>query len=972
MNKFIIKSLLLLVVLFPKNELLAQEYPFDLPVGFKAKMSINTNNKEEYNNLQLGTNIHGFTSSEERAYFLQANPITVRFPHGLYSNWYDWEQDKARVFGTETFAYDHASGPRTKTIDHLSTIQLMDNSNIIVGIEGLNTLNNARIDLEGEGYDMIWTFNMSADGTDMNNGSPVSVARYKDLIERGFQVKVVEMGNENFYPGQRSSIIPNTQDYISRAKSMSAALKAEDPNIKVSIPLLRRENSANPLWNQDLTQDISYFDAITIHTYVGSNPDDETTSDEAYSTALTAREVLRKTIDDYPMQVAPNKPIWLSEWGVKSGGPNAVSALGMADCYIFMSENSDVYERANWFSDNGKLNSFVVWHDVDVNGTLRPRIKYPLERTAFGSTYQVIRSVFQNSTLLQSTMDAPQLIDNVDAISARAVEKDGVITLFVLNLTDKEVPFDFDIDGIKNNKSFTHKAVSYSTMDEEVSIPIDTEILSLIKKGEGDITLPKFSINTIVLDGDLSPLRFKNLQNNQEILRGSDLQVEAIAEDDYTEVSLFVNNTDLGKLNEAPFVWNSHDILGSIMEDSYTLQLVAMNTDGEEFSEEIIIYTSAQWPYSNDNKPHSLTEKVEFEHYDYGGQGVAYFDRTELNTSSYRSDEFVDLSSDGTVIRDIKANEWLEFTVDVEQAGYYDVKVNHQTRRFPEFEQITLTLPKTGLTLLENIILTNTGSGTFLNENIGKVQLGNGIHLLRFHLLNYGFDLDYFEFNLSSISHTITFNDGTNFVNVLTNEDGNFTLPNNPVNATKEFVEWQTADGQVFDASTIVTDDIEVFAQWKIKTFALSIISDNGAVTISPEQDEYEINTEVILTAFSAEGYEFESWTGGYVGSENPLSITISSDAQITANYNTATAIKVHISSILSIGPNPTSGSFTIQLIQPEEAQYKIYTASGQLIEAGHFINKTTVDINSNTKGILLLEIITSRGKEVQKILLTN
>lgn len=79
---------------------------------------------------------------------------------------------------------------------------------------------------------------------------------------------------------------------------MSAALKAKDPNIRVSVPLLRRSSWANPSWNTDLTEDQSYFDAVTVHTYIGSDPDNTNNSDEAYGTALTARKHLLSSITD--------------------------------------------------------------------------------------------------------------------------------------------------------------------------------------------------------------------------------------------------------------------------------------------------------------------------------------------------------------------------------------------------------------------------------------------------------------------------------------------------------------------------------------------------------------------------------------------------------------------------------------------------------------------------------------------------
>ena len=481
---------------------LAQDYPFNLPSKMEATINITSSNTEVFNNLLLGTNTHHFSTTKEKDLINKLKPITIRFPHGLWANWYDWRRDVSRLFGEESFEYEQGINKtiKTKTPDLLANIKIFDTNNIKVGIDGLTGLNTTRKSQTGKGFDMMWTFNMSADGTDFNNGSPETVARYNDLISRGFEVKVVELGNENFYPGQRSSIIPNAEDYIARAKSMSVALKAKDPNIKVSVPLLRRDSWANPNWNEDLTEDLSYFDAVTVHTYVGSDPDDANNSDEAFGTALTARKFLGNSIYDYAHKVAPNKPIWLTEWGVKSGGPNAVSVLGMADCYIFLSENQDVFERANWFSVNGKLNSHYVWETyISPSGVERPRIKYPLEKTLFGSGYEIIRQAFENTTLIESNMQVANLVEGVKAVNARVLTKEGKIYVFVVNQSNQNIPFNVNIDGLAYSDLAVHKAISFSTMDEERAMGIDVDPLTLISEGNEGITLPKFSINIIEL-----------------------------------------------------------------------------------------------------------------------------------------------------------------------------------------------------------------------------------------------------------------------------------------------------------------------------------------------------------------------------------------------------------------------------------------------------------------------------------------
>ncbi|HKK80748.1 MAG TPA: hypothetical protein VJ909_00785, partial [Prolixibacteraceae bacterium] len=625
---------------------MTQTYPFSLPENITATLNVNTQEEEVFNNLLLGTNIHDLAKSEGQEMVRDFDPVTIRFPHGLFANWYDWEQDKARVYGEEKVTYTRSDGSkRTVEISFLSAIKIMDKANLYVGIDELNALDEERRTKRGEGYDMMWTFNMSADGSDFSNGSPVSVARYKDLVARGFQVKAIEMGNENFYAGQRSSIIPNHSDYIARARSMYAALKALDPELKLSVPLERKSNPANVGWNTDLTKDgTDYFDAVSVHTYVGYDPDDNSNSNEAYSVALTAREVLRKTVDDYSKVVAPDKPIWLTEWGVRSGGPNAVSALGMADCYMFMSENQDTYERANWFSVNGKLNSHLVWETV--NG--RQVIKQPMEKTSYGSTYEIVRSVYENSIMLGSEMDVPKLDGVVNAVNARAVKKDGKTIIFVLNLTNQEVPFIVNIDGERYFGDFEHNTFAFSSMSDEITLPYHADPMSLQTKGKGNIFLPGYSMNTIVLEDDnVLLLDFANIKDNDEIDRSSNLTVEANVGSEFEEVSLYVNDTLLSALTAAPYTWSSFPQLNNLTAPSYNLKLVGKTQSDELVERMITISTPEQWAYSQGFIPHPIPGRIEVEAYDYGGENISYYDKSGQNTGYlYRGEDKVDLSND--------------------------------------------------------------------------------------------------------------------------------------------------------------------------------------------------------------------------------------------------------------------------------------------------------------------------------------
>lgn len=79
--------------------------------------------------------------------------------------------------------------------------------------------------------------------------------------------------------------------------------------------------------------------------------------------------------------------------------------------------------------------------------------------------------------------------------------------------------------------------------------------------------------------------------------------------------------------------------------------------------------------------PWSVVEPVQCEDFDRGGQGVAYNDSTPINEGRrYRLDENVDVARDELADNNhavgwTRAGEWLEYTIQVPQAGTYDLEV---------------------------------------------------------------------------------------------------------------------------------------------------------------------------------------------------------------------------------------------------------------------------------------------------------
>ena len=465
---------LLVCVLLYNPKVSSQEYPFELPNTITSTINIETTKTQVFNNKLLGYNIEGFNSSLEKSFIKLVDPVTIRFPHGLWANFYEWETD-----GYQQDEWDHGS--------HQAALDVYD-AKVKGHIGSIATLNNEKKAIaNGKGYDMMWTYSVNFDD------GPSSVARAKKDIGLGLEVKAIELGNEHFWKTQRSQRTATAADYLREASAISAALKSEFPNIKLSIPLGWRRNQGG--YNATIIGNGNYFDAITVHKYLGADPDIPGESDKAYSSLLTAKLELAEDVNWVRNNYAPDKPVWLTEWGVSAGtSVHGGACLGMADAYLYMSENQQIFERANWFSFNRVLNAMVV-----VGANRQP--VYPLKQRGYLSTYNILKDVFRDAIMLKTTVTSSTQLTtargSVNAVNARATVKDGKTTVVAINLTNKPVEFELKLDNITYTGNFKHDALIFNDLGVVEPIDFYADALTPVKEGSGTIMLPPLSISKI-------------------------------------------------------------------------------------------------------------------------------------------------------------------------------------------------------------------------------------------------------------------------------------------------------------------------------------------------------------------------------------------------------------------------------------------------------------------------------------------
>ncbi len=163
----------------------------------------------------------------------------------------------------------------------------------------------------------------------------------------------------------------------------------------------------------------------------------------------------------------------------------------------------------------------------------------------------------------------------------------------------------------------------------------------------------------------------------------SDVTLQATAEDPdglLSRVVFYAGDAVLAVDDAAPF----EVTLGPVPEGCYTLRAKAIdNLGGEAWSADaqLTVGSCGQAPYTL--LPARIPGTLQAEHYDLGGEGIAYHDLDDSNAGNalgndFRTDEAVDIdyalgSEQGYFVRDFEAGEWLAYQVDILASGAFNI-----------------------------------------------------------------------------------------------------------------------------------------------------------------------------------------------------------------------------------------------------------------------------------------------------------
>lgn len=172
-----------------------------------------------------------------------------------------------------------------------------------------------------------------------------------------------------------------------------------------------------------------------------------------------------------------------------------------------------------------------------------------------------------------------------------------------------------------------------------------------------------------------------------------------------------------------------------------------------ELSNVASVVVGAQLPYQGNivSIPSQVIEPGHYDYYEGGvGQNISYFDVSTVNEAgTFRNPEYVDAgptSGEGNTVAYINEGEWLEYTVNIEQAGTYNLSFRYASGVAAGGGPFHIEVD--GNTVASNITVGFTGSNwnVWATKTVNGVILPAGKHVIRLVFDKPGFNIGKISF----------------------------------------------------------------------------------------------------------------------------------------------------------------------------------------------------------------------------------
>lgn len=341
-----------------------------------------------------------------------------------------------------------------------------------------------------------------------------------------------------------------------------------------------------------------------------------------------------------------------------------------------------------------------------------------------------------------------------------------------------------------------------------------------------------------------------------------------------SSIAFYDGDSLLSTMNQGPYTFTAGN-LGIGNHDFY-----ARVYDGANFNitNLVTVRVGEQLPYSGN--PFAIPGTFDAAHYDIyeggSGNGISYLDLSRGNNGDFRTNEDVDASSDaneGDMVGWTASGEWLEYTIDVQQAGNYNLDFRYACGNNAGGGPISIysdgELVKSGIS-----ISYSGGWSNWTTRAVNDVPLKLGEQVLRVFFENGEVNIGRLTWtNSSALNYSQPVADaGSNQVVVLpqSNATLNGSASYDPNSGTLNY-NWEQIYGPSvlqFSNNTVAQPNISTLVAGVYK---LKLTVDNG--TYSDHDFVYVISSTNANAAPKVSFFSPENNSSFFAGEDVPLSI---------------------------------------------------------------------------------------------------
>ena len=454
------------------------------PVSDTLRLEIDTHKtvplrKELYGfNTNMMSGDYGYLDKDFVALTKVLQPKTLRFPGGTVGNFYHW-----KIAGFLENEMASTLSPKLNKRNKGNYVKLQRRRDGKIAFDDFMQLCK-ELDITPIVVVNLWT------------GSPEESAGWVHYAKtKGYHVEHWELGNEYYLPHYINKY-PSVGTYIARAKEHAKAMKAVNPDIKVSVcatPVAFHKggwliNKYQRKWDEGLatatsSTTSSWYDAYTVHVYAYKavrKKDIEEMRGYLFGWIhFGVEEAL-----DYYEKLFPNKEMWVTEWNIANPANRVANtqlhAMYVGDFFLKMLSIPNI-TQANFHVITGPGKGFPVFSPItpitpgtfwkyggepesDFGSTIRRTVYYSFQLIgeAFALADTQFALVIQNSPLLEGQLEYEA--QQMQGIQAQAVGNTERLFILVSNRTGDEHTPQLVIDGKQFKGEVTYRYVASESL----------------------------------------------------------------------------------------------------------------------------------------------------------------------------------------------------------------------------------------------------------------------------------------------------------------------------------------------------------------------------------------------------------------------------------------------------------------------------------------------------------------------------